>query len=169
MNIAFWIIAAVTVLGAVLAVTLRNLVHCVLSLILFFLGIAAQYFLLRADFIGAVQILIYVGAVAVLILFAIMLTRNVTGSEGAREVLGGKWWSGAAAAAILGGLFCAMILRDPLGQALPAGAQAQGTVADIGRLLVADWVVPLEAMGVLLTAALIGAIVIALEEVGKRR
>ena len=169
MNMAFWIISAMAVLGAVLAVTLRNLIHCVLSLILFFLGIAAHYFLLRADFIGAVQILIYIGAVAVLILFAIMLTRNVTGSEGAREVLGGKWWMGAAVAAILGGLFCALILRDDLGRTLPAGANAQGTVADIGRLLVADWVVPLEAMAVLLTAALIGAIVIALEEVGKRR
>lgn len=66
-----------------------------LALILFFIGIAAHYFLLRADFLGTVQILIYVGAVAVLILFAIMLTRNVTGTAGPREVLGVKWWSGA--------------------------------------------------------------------------
>ena len=93
MDIAFWIISGITVLGALLAVTLRNLVHCVLSLILFFLGIAAHYFLLRADFIGAVQILIYIGAVVVLILFAIMLTRNVTGTEGPREALGGQWWA----------------------------------------------------------------------------
>src|SRR5437667_6137985 len=94
MNAAFWIISAITVLGAVLAMTLRNLVHCVLSLILFFLGIAAHYFLLRADFLAAVQILIYIGAVAVLILFAIMLTRNVTGTEGMKE-LGLKWWIGS--------------------------------------------------------------------------
>jgi NADH:ubiquinone oxidoreductase subunit 6 (subunit J) len=76
MNTAFWIISAVTVIGAILAMTLRNLVHCVLALILFFFGIAAHYFLLRADFLGVVQILLYVGAVAVLILFAIMLTRH---------------------------------------------------------------------------------------------
>jgi NADH-quinone oxidoreductase subunit J len=167
MEIAFWIISAITLLGAILAVALRNLIHCVLSLVLFFLGIAAHYFLLRADFIGAVQILIYIGAVAILILFAIMLTRNVAGTEGGREVLGGKWWAGAGAAAILGGLMCAAILRDELSRSLPAG-QAEGTVAAIGRLLVADWVVPLEIMAVLLTAALIGTIVVALEETGKR-
>jgi len=92
MTTAFWIISAVTLLGAVLAVTLRNLVHCVLALILFFLGIAGHYFLLRADFLGVVQILIYIGAVAVQFLFAIMLTRNVTGTEGPREVFGLKWW-----------------------------------------------------------------------------
>src|ERR1041384_704972 len=93
MDTVFWILSIITAVGALLAVTLRNLVHCVLSLILFFFGIAAHYFLLRADFLGAVQILIYVGAVAVLILFAIMLTRNVTGTEGPREILGGKWWA----------------------------------------------------------------------------
>jgi NADH-quinone oxidoreductase subunit J len=168
MNIAFYIISAITVLGAILAVSLRNLIHCVLALVLFFLGIAAHYFVLRADFIGAVQILIYIGAVAVLVLFAIMLTRNVTGTEGAREVLGGKWWAGAGAAAILGGLICGAVLRDELSRSLPAGKPV-GTVATIGKLLVADWVVPLEIMAVLLTAALIGTIVVALEEGIKRR
>ena len=58
MSAAFWILSALALIGALLAVTLRNLVHCVLSLILFFLGIAGHYFLLRADFLGAVQILI---------------------------------------------------------------------------------------------------------------
>ena len=89
----FWILSVIAVLGAIFAITLRNLIHCVLSLILFFLGIAGHYFLLHADFIGAVQILIYIGAVAVLMLFAIMLTRHVTGDEGPRELLGGKWWA----------------------------------------------------------------------------
>jgi len=169
MNFAFWIISAVTVLGALLAVTLRNLVHCVLALILFFIGIAAHYFLLRADFLGTVQILIYVGAVAVLILFAIMLTRNVTGTEGPREVLGVKWWSGAAIAAVLALLLKKAILSDPLATVLPAGDKAQSLVAEIGKALVAGWVVPLEAIAVLLTAALIGAVVIALEELRKSR
>ena len=168
MDTAFWIISAVTVIGAVLAMTLRNLVHCVLALILFFFGIAAHYFLLRADFLGAVQILLYVGAVAVLILFAIMLTRHVTGAEGPREVLGGKWWAGMGTAAIIAGLLWAVIRRDQLTAILPAGA-AKTSVAEIGKALVTDWVVPFEAMGVLLTAALIGAVVIALEEIIRRR
>ena len=168
METAFWILSAITVIGAVLAMTLRNLVHCVLALILFFLGIAGHYFLMRADFLAAVQILLYVGAVAVLILFAIMLTRHVTGTEGEREVLGGKWWSGMGTAIIIAGLLWAVIGRDPLGTTIPAGTAAT-SVAEIGQVLVADWVVPFEAMGVLLTAALIGAVVIAMEEIIRRR
>ena len=168
MDTAFWIISAVTVIGAVLAVTLRNVVHCVLALILFFLGIAAHYFLLRADFLGVVQILLYVGAVAVLILFAIMLTRHVTGDEGPREVLGGKWWAGMGTAIIIAGLLWAVIRRDQLASMLPSGA-AKTSVAEIGRELVSQWIVPFEAMAVLLTAALIGAVVIALEEIIRRR
>ena len=96
MEAIFWILSAITVLGALFAITLRNLIHCVLALILFFLGIAGHYFLLRADFLGAVQILIYIGAVAVLMLFAIMLTRHVTGDEGPRKFSvanGGPAWA----------------------------------------------------------------------------
>ena len=170
MNIAFWIISAVAVLGAILAVSLRNLVHCVLALILFFIGIAAHYFLLHADFLGTVQILIYVGAVAILILFAIMLTHNVTGTDGPRELLGLKWWSGAAIAATLAMLLMRAIQGDKLSATLPSGSdQAHSSVAEIGKALVGGWVVPLEAIAVLLTAALIGAVVIALEEIRKSR
>lgn len=168
MEIAFWILSAITVLGAIFAITMRNLIHCVLSLILFFLGIAGHYFLLRADFLGSVQILIYIGAVVVLMLFAIMLTRHVTGDEGPREVLGGKWWAGMGTAAIVAGLLWAIIRKDQLTQVLPV-VGAKTSVAEIGRVLVADWVVPFEAMAVLLTAALIGAVVIALEEVIRKR
>jgi NADH-quinone oxidoreductase subunit J len=168
MEIAFWILSAITVIGAILAITMRNLVHCVLSLILFFLGIAGHYLLLRADFLFAVQVLIYIGAVAVLILFAIMLTRHVTGTEGPREVLGGKWWAGMGTAVIIAGLLWAIIRKDPLAQMLPA-ATASTSVVEIGKALVADWLVPFEAMAVLLTAALIGAVVIALEEVIRKR
>lgn len=167
MTAAFWIISLVTLLGAVLAVTLRNLVHCVLALILFFFGIAAQYFLLRADFLGAVQVLIYVGAVAVLILFAIMLTRHVTGTEGPRE-LGGKWWAGVGTAAILTALLWWVIGRGSVARQLPAG-EPELSVAELGRVLVTAGVVPLEVLAVLLTGALIGAVVIALEELRRRR
>lgn len=168
MDIAFWIISGLTVLGALMAVTLRNLVHCVLSLILFFLGIAAHYFLLRADFIGAVQILIYIGAVAVLILFAIMLTRNVTGTEGPREVLGVKWWAGSIIAGVMAAMLCWAAQGDALSKALPAGDQTHISIAAIGQGFIGDWIVPFEIMAVLLTAALIGAVVIALEEIRRR-
>lgn len=164
MSIAFYILAAITLLSAVLAVVLRNLVHCLLALVLFFLGIAGHFFLLRADFLGAAQILIYIGAVAVLILFAIMLTRNVTGTEGPRESLGGAWWLGVGVATALAALLSGVARRAEMAGALPTGTGTTSTVGEIGRLLVSDWVVPLEIMAVLLTAALIGAVVIALEE-----
>jgi len=169
MDYAFWIISGITVLGALLAVTLRNLVHCVLSLILFFLGIAAHYFLLRADFIGAVQILIYIGAVAVLILFAIMLTRNVTGADGPREVVGVTWWIGSLVAAFTAALISFAVTADKVSVSVSPGEKATVSVADIGKGFIGNWVVPFEAMAVLLTAALIGAVVIALEEVRHRR
>jgi len=164
MNVIFLTLSAVTVLGAVLAVTLRNLVHCLLALVLFFLGIAGNFFLMRADFLGAVQILIYIGAVAVLILFAIMLTRNISGTEGGRGPLGGAWWLGVGIAGTLAGAVCVFVRRSDLVTKFPYGATEEGVVKEIGKLLVSDWVVPLEIMAVLLTAALIGAVVIALEE-----
>ncbi len=164
MNIAFYILAAVTLLGAALAVSLRNLVHCLLALVLFFVGVAGHFFLLRADFLGAVQILIYIGAVAVLILFAIMLTRNVSGTEGGGSSLGGAWWLGTGITAALAALATAAVRRSGLAATLSSPVTEQGIVKTMGRLLVTDWVVPLEIMAVLLTAALIGAVVVALEE-----
>jgi NADH:ubiquinone oxidoreductase subunit 6 (subunit J) len=172
MEIAFWIFSAVTVMGAILAISLRNVMHCLLSLILFFFGIAGQYFLLHAEFLGWIQILIYIGAVAVLIALATMLTRHITGEEGPREVLGGKWWAGMGTAAIVAGLLWAIIRKDGLAQSLPLSGSNMSyaeMVGDLGRALVSDWVVPLEAMAVLLTAALIGAVIIALEEVIRKR
>src|SRR5436190_21546030 len=138
MNIGFWIISAFTVLGALLAVTLRNLVHCVLSLILFFLGIAAHYFLLRADFIGAIQILIYIGAVVVLILFAIMLTRNVTGTEGPREVLGVKGWAGSILAGVMAAMLWWVIQGDKISQTPTGGEKVRTSIVDIGRACISD-------------------------------
>lgn len=168
MDTAFWILSCITVLGALLAISLRNLVHCVLSLILFFLGIAGHYFLLRAEFLGVVQILIYIGAVAVLILFAIMLTRNVTGQEHPQESLGGKWWMGVLTGILVAGGVLWTLAKEP-GLSLSPSGTPQAAVADLGKLLVGEAVVPLEVMAVLLTAALIGAVVIALEEVIRRR
>jgi len=131
-----------------------------------------------------VQILIYVGAVSVLILFAIMLTRNVTGRAGPREPLGGSVLAGAATALIVGILLVGAAVNDPLwgmhsgdgfvmapaadGAAAPVPAGTGTPVAELGRVLVGEWVVPLEALAVLLTAALIGAVVIALEEERRR-
>ena len=81
MTIAFYALAVVAVIGALLAVQLTNLVRAVVGLLLFFGALAGMFLLLMAEFIAAAQILVYVGAVGILMLFAIMLTHRVTGDD----------------------------------------------------------------------------------------
>ena len=87
-SIAFLVIAVLTLAGALAAATLPKLIHAALSLVVAFVGVAAFYFLLGAEFVGLVQIFVYVGAVAVLIVFTILLTRHE--SENGRAVQLGR-------------------------------------------------------------------------------
>src|SRR5437899_11479043 len=97
MPLSFTIIAVLTLASAIAAMALRNLVHCALCLIVTFAGLAALFLQLEAQFVGFAQILVYVGAVAILILFAILLTRSSEmDSKGMR--LSGSGWAGAAVA-----------------------------------------------------------------------
>ena len=84
-------------------------------------------------------------------------------------MLGVKWWAGSILAGAMAAMLCWVIQGDKISQTLPGGEKAKTSIADIGRAFIADWVVPFEVMAVLLTAALIGAVVIALEEIMKRR
>lgn len=165
MTTTFLLIAGLTLLGALLAVTLRNLIHCALAGALSFTGVAALFILLRADFLAAVQLLIYVGAVATLILFVVMLTRNVTGREG--TALARTWWASALLAVAAGALLLrAVWLHPALPRDAPAGPNSSTLL--LGRELLTTYVLPFEVVALLLTSALIGAIVVALEE-GHRR
>lgn len=170
MEIAFFIIAAVTALGALGAAFFRNVMHCALSLILFFFGIAAEFFLLRADFVGAVQILVYVGAVGVLVLFAVMLTRHLDETKPFELFAGGRtgWFVGFLTAVFVAGVLIWAILNNTgLSKAIDKPPTVQA--AQLGKEMMMNYVIPFEVVGILLTAAMIGAIVIALEEVRKRR
>ncbi len=167
MDITFIILSLITVVGAVWAVTLRNLIHAVLSLVLFFLGIAGFFFYLNADFVGWVQILVYVGAVAILAIFAIMLTHNLT-AEDEPGFFSLRWLTGMAIAAAVGAvLWFAIRNNAAMSQVAPAGVASN--VADIGRKMMTDWVVPFEVVSLLLTATLIGSIVIAMEQISHRK
>src|SRR5258708_18893086 len=97
MTIAFVILAALTIAGAVAAMSLRNLVHCALALTIAFGGLAALYLQLGAQFVGFAQLLVYVGAVAILIVFALLLTR---GSEPVQQAIVSPNWIGGNAVAI---------------------------------------------------------------------
>jgi NADH:ubiquinone oxidoreductase subunit 6 (subunit J) len=156
-SVAFFVIAMITLAAALAAATLSKLIHAALSFALGFVGVAAFYFLLGAEFVGLVQIFVYVGAVAVLIVFTILLTRN-----DAEKVRGFNWSGVVVALAVFGALLWA-ILKTPL-VSTEASPMAALTVRRIGQALMTDYVWPLQCIGVLLTAALIGALVLVLEE-----
>jgi NADH-quinone oxidoreductase subunit J len=165
MNIVFAIIAAVTIAAAVAAMSLRNLVHCALALAVAFAGIAAAYLQLGAQFVGFTQLLVYVGAVAILVVFAILLTR---GSEPPQEsVLSSGWLTGIIVTVVVLGVLVFAIAKSSIIQGA-APAQPAVTVRQIGDALMNKFVLPMEVVGLLLTAALIGAVIIAMKEESKK-
>src|SRR5689334_9432383 len=100
--IIFLALSVLTLVAAVMVVTVKNIIHSALWLITSFFGVGALYLLMEAEFIAIVQVLVYVGAISILILFAIMLTRHVTG-EGVRQLYQ-RWWIALIVAAALFGV-----------------------------------------------------------------
>ena len=162
MEIAFVIIAGLTLGSAIAAMSLRNLVHCALCTVLTFAGLAAMYLQLNAQFVGFAQILVYVGAVAILILFAVLLTRNSETQPNTR-IASPSWIVGIfVAISVSGTMIYAVIKSTKLAQALPPVPDA--TVKKIGEQLMTNYVLPLEIVALLLTAAMIGAVIIAMRD-----
>ena len=158
-SIAFLIIAIITLSGALAAATLPRLIHAALSLVVVFVGIAAYFFLLGAEFVGLVQIFVYIGSVAVLIVFTILLTRRDIVS-----VRGINWVGVIVALAVFGGLL--WIILNTTSFALPAPQFEPLTVKQIGEALMTNYVWPLQCVGLLLTVALIGALILVMEDKG---
>jgi NADH-quinone oxidoreductase subunit J len=157
----FTIFAILTVAGAVATMSLRNLVHSVLALTVTFAGLAAVYLQLGAQFVGFAQILVYVGAVAILIVFAMLLTRDAATAP--QSIVGGAWmWSGAVVVAICGVLAWAIVHSAASQHTLPP--QPEASMQQIGSALMLRFALPLEIIGVLLTVALIGAVTVAVRE-----
>jgi NADH-quinone oxidoreductase subunit J len=165
MTAAFAIIAALVVVSAVAAMSLRNLVHCALCLVGTFAGLAALYLQLDAQFVGLAQILVYIGAVAILIVFAILLTRNSEAPH--QSVVSPSWWMGVAIAVLTFGSLAAMILSSLVTSSATkpkTDVVADVAIKNIGTKLMTDYVLPLEVIALLLTAAMIGAVIIAMQE-----
>ena len=166
MNCTFVILAALTFVSAVAAMSLRNLVHCALALAMTFIGLATLYLRLDAQFVGLVQVLVYVGAVAILIVFAILLTRG--GGPSVETVLSSSWIVGAGVAILVFATLTGVILSSSFfGKVAAANAEAvkqAATVQGIGTQLMTNYILPLEVIGLLLTAALIGAVIIAMQD-----
>jgi NADH-quinone oxidoreductase subunit J len=162
MNFAFWIVSALTVAGGLAAVLLKNLVHCALALTVAFAGLAMLFLQLDAQFAGFAQILVYIGAVAILVVFAILLTRS---SETPKDggIFSRTWLAGLVIAAAVFALIGWAVIESQAG--LPHGTAAPTvTVQQIGKALMGRYVLPLEIVALLLTAAMIGAVIVAMHE-----
>jgi NADH-quinone oxidoreductase subunit J len=165
-NIAFGILAAAAVLAALRVVTTKNVVHAALYLVVVLASVAAEYILLAAEFVAAVQLLVYIGAIVVLFLFGVMLTRAQQGRD---EGLDNEQRPVALVTAlfllgILGFVLVDYFDDDKLpklaGASKEAITAARGTGA-VGDAIFSTYLVPFEVVSVLLLAALVGAIVIA--------
>jgi NADH-quinone oxidoreductase subunit J len=160
-TLPFFILSVLTIVGAAAALTLRNLVHCVLALMLAFVGLAGLYLQLDAQFVGFAQILVYVGAVAILIVFAILLTRGTESTS--QPIISPSWIaSGAVSVAVFGVL--AWTIRSSVAARRAVSPQPDVSVKQIGDALMSRFALPLEVIGLLLTAALVGAVTIAMQE-----
>ncbi len=158
-EIAFVLIGLVTVGSALLVVTIQNLVHAALWLVVSLGSIAGEYLLLGAELVAWVQILIYVGAVVVLILFGLVLTKAPIGPTTELDVKH-KLPAAMVAAGAIGVLVTVLVDAYRNVWLDPHAAIAQGTAAANGAALFRYWVLPFETLSVLLLAALVGAIVI---------
>jgi NADH-quinone oxidoreductase subunit J len=162
-NIFFYLLAAVMVASAIAVVTTKNVVRGALYLILVFAGVSAQYLLLAAEFVAVTQILIYIGAIMVLMLFGIMLTRAKIGQE--VNLTHSNWYVGLLTAIVLAAVMgYALIDRfgdDKMPRDLRVQTVAGSNAATVSDTMFSQYLVPFEAVSVLLLAALVGAIVIA--------
>ncbi len=157
-NIAFAFIASIVALSAVRTVTTRNIVHAALYLVAVLAGLGALYVMLTAEFVATTQFLVYIGAVMVLFLFGIMLTRAPLGHL---DDLTGKQWPVALGVATALAAVLVYALVDAFHAAeLPRNPVIYRT-ADVGDSVFSTYLIPFEAVSVLLLAALIGAVVLA--------
>jgi NADH-quinone oxidoreductase subunit J len=164
-QVIFILSAALIIASAVMVVTTRNLIHAALWLISTLFGVAILFALLDASFLAVVQVVVYIGAIAIMFIFAVMLTRKELRDQGPQ--VNSAWPIAALFSALtLGGLFVLFTkwsgFNAPLGQ-IPAGAD---TLSQLGIALTSPdaFVLPFEVASVLLLAALIGSVYVAMNK-----
>ncbi|MEP6626171.1 MAG: NADH-quinone oxidoreductase subunit J [Acidimicrobiia bacterium] len=164
-NIFFWILAAAMVLAAISVVRSQNVVHAALSLVVVMAGAAAQFILLAAEFVAWVQVIIYIGAVIILFLFGIMLTRAPM--HGETRLDNDQRWQAAAVSLFLAGVLGTLLVQAfGKKEVVISGERGRallhiGKAATISDSIFTTYVVPFEIVSILLLAALVGAVVIA--------
>jgi NADH-quinone oxidoreductase subunit J len=161
-QIIFLVVALFTLGSGFMVVTTGNLVHAALWLVSTLFGVAVIFALLNAGFLAVVQVVVYIGAIAILFIFAVMLTRKDMRDQGPQTNSG--WWAGALIAVLVfaGLLFLLQGWKglSKTAAAIPSGFDA---VAELGNALVSPnaFVLPFEVASVLLVAALVGAVYVA--------
>jgi NADH-quinone oxidoreductase subunit J len=161
-QIIFLLVALFTLGSGFMVVTTRNLVHAALWLVSTLFGVAVTFALLNASFLAVVQVVVYIGAIAILFIFAVMLTRKDMRDQGPQQNPG--WWVGALIAALVfAGLFFLLQGWNGLSKTaadIPAGFDS---ISELGNALVSPdaYVLPFEVASVLLVAALVGAVYVA--------
>jgi NADH-quinone oxidoreductase subunit J len=164
-QIIFLVIAVITLIAGLSVVTSRNLIHSALWLILTLSGIAVFYVLLDAGFFAVIQVVVYIGAIAILFIFAAMLTRRVMQDSGPQS--NSNWWLGALVAILFfAGIALIFINWQDFETLQPELADSSGKLSELGLALVSpdQYVLPFELASVLLVAGMIGAIFVAGEK-----
>ncbi|HUW03165.1 MAG TPA: NADH-quinone oxidoreductase subunit J [Acidimicrobiales bacterium] len=160
-NIFFYVIAAIMVFAAFRVVTTKNVVHAAIFLVMVLAGVGAQFILLAAEFVAATQVLVYIGAVVVLILFGTMLTRAKIGRD--VDLTNDYWFVGAVTSVMLFAVMGYSLWDAFESTPLPEDTRIGGVnnTAAVSDSIFGQYLVPFEVISVLLLSALIGAIVIA--------
>jgi NAD(P)H-quinone oxidoreductase subunit 6 len=157
----FYLIAIITVGSAVVVAFSRNIIYSAFSLLGTFAGVAGLYVFLGADFVAAVQVLIYVGGILVLILFAVMLTHRITDVEITNRAVGRL--PGLLVVGVFLALLVQTILETPWVKVKEVAHQP--TTAQIGDLFLETYLLPFELASLVLLAAMIGAVVLSRKEI----
>lgn len=161
-QIIFLIVAGFTLGSGFMVVTTRNLVHAALWLVATLFGVAVAYALLHANFLAVVQVVVYIGAIAILFIFAVMLTRKDLRDRGPQ--MNPNWWAGALISVLtFGGLLYLLQGWDGMSRTAPAYPSDFDAIAQLGNELLSPnaYVLPFEVASVLLVAALVGAVYVA--------
>jgi NADH-quinone oxidoreductase subunit J len=158
--IVFYVVAALLVLTSLMVVFLRNVVHCALALVAALFLIAILFLMLHAPMLGALQVLVYAGAIMVLFLFVIMFL-NPTTPEPRRKL----WWGfGSLTALLLAGSLAALMSNGETLADSVAANETFGSPEMLAKSLFTDFVLPFEIASVLLLVAIVGAVVLAKRE-----
>ena len=164
-KIVFMIAAAVTLASALMVVSSKNILHAALWLVTSLFGVAMLFALLQANFFVVVQVVVYIGAIAILVIFAVMLTRRVMQDRGS-QIIGTWWLAMLVAIAVFAGLVYMLGNWSGFWALPPAISNGDNSIAQLGVALVSPdaYMLPFEVASVLLLGALIGAIFLAFQK-----